>query len=127
LNLLNIKSKYHPPGTQGFDLSPILKDPEKEVRDHCIIEEDQDTEDFKGRLKLPSMRIRTMITEDHRITLYQGHENTGDLFDLKNDPLEQHNLWHDKSSKELKKKLLIKLVHGLMNLQDRFPKKQARS
>ena len=67
-----------------------------------------------------------MVTEDYRITVYQGHEDTGDLFDLKNDPYEIKNLWHDENSQLLKNRLTNKLLHELMDLQDRHPKKEAR-
>jgi arylsulfatase A-like enzyme len=124
LNILNIKSKNHPPGMQGYDLSPIMKNPETSIRDHCIIEEDEDSQ--RDSYNLPSLRVRTMVTKDYRITVYQGHENTGDLFDLKIDPYELHNLWYDENSKQLKNQLLTKLLHELMNLQDRLPQKEAR-
>ena len=50
-----------------------------------------------------------------------------DDVDLKNDPHEKHNLWYDENSKELKNKLLNKLLHELINLQDRTTKRQARA
>lgn len=125
LNLLGIKSKNHPPGIQGYDLTPILKNPHVEVRDQCIIEEDQDPQ--KDSHKLPPIRVRTMITERYRITVYQGHEEFGDLYDLKNDPHEKHNLWYDENSRKIKNKLITKLLHELINIQDRFPKRQARA
>jgi len=127
LNLLKVKRKYHPLGMQGYDLTPILKNPSFKIRDHCIIEEDQDYEESKDRTKLPSLRVRTMITEDNRITIYQGYEDAGDLFDLKNDPHEKHNLWYDENSKELKNKLMNKLLHELIKLQDRTTRRQARA
>ena len=127
LNLLDIKAKDHPPVMQGHDLSPILRDPSIQVRDHCIIEEDQDFEDAKDSLNLPSMKVRTMITGDYRITVYNTREDAGDLYNLKKDPYEQHNLWDDKNSRELKNKLLSKLLHELIKLQDRTPRRQARA
>ena len=124
LNILNIKSKFHPPGMQGYDLSPIMKNPEVKIRDYCIIEEDEDSQ--RDSYKLPPLRVRTMVTEDYRITVYQGYENTGDLFDLKKDPQELNNLWHDENPSQLKSRLLVKLLHELMNYQNRLPKKEAR-
>jgi len=124
LNILNIKPKDQPPGMQGYDLSPIMMDPAKKLRDSCIIEEDEDSQ--KDSYKLPDLRVRTMVTEDYRITVYQGYEQTGDLFDLKKDPHELNNLWYDENSQKLKNELLNKLLHELMNLQDRLPKKEAR-
>lgn len=124
LNILNIKSKIHPPGMQGYDLSPIIKSPKAKIREHCIIEEDEDSQ--KDSYNLPDLRVRTMVTEDYRITVYQGYENTGDLFDLKNDPDELHNLWHEENSQQVKNQLITKLLHELMDLQNRLPEKEAR-
>ena len=105
-------------------MTPILNNPEAKIRDHCIIEEDEDSQ--RDSYKLPTLRVRTMVTEDYRITVYQGHENTGDLYDLKNDAQELNNLWQDENSKQVKDRLLMKLLHELMNYQDRLPKKEAR-
>lgn len=124
LNLLNVESKIHPPGMQGYDLTPILKDPNQTIRDHCIIEEDEDFQTIKGNFR-PPLRIRTMVTEDYRISVYQGREDVGELYNLKSDPYECQNLWHDKNSSELRFKLLNKLLHEIINLQNKFPKQQA--
>ena len=40
------------------------------------------------------LRIRSLITSRHRLTLYAG-EDWGELYDLQDDPLEQVNLWRD--------------------------------
>ncbi|MBD3253441.1 MAG: sulfatase-like hydrolase/transferase [Candidatus Lokiarchaeota archaeon] len=124
LSLLKVKSKYHPSGMQGYDLTPILQNPGVKIRDNCIIEEDEDSQ--KDSYKLPDLRVRTMVTENYRISIYQGFENYGDFFDLKNDPLELNNLWFDENSKHLKNDLLKKFLYELMILQDRLPKKGAR-
>jgi len=71
------------------------------------------------------VRVRTMITETHRITIYQGYKEFGEIFDLKKDPYERNNLWFDSDSKELKLNLLNKLIHEVLNLQSRYPKKEA--
>lgn len=124
LNLLNIKEKYHPPGMQGVDISPILINPETKIRNNCIIEEDEDFESIPA--KIPPHRARTMITDDYRITVYYGHEDTGDLYDLKNDPNELNNLWHDTNSREIRNKLLTKLLHEIININE-HTERQARA
>ncbi len=127
LNLLNIKEKFQPPGMQGIDITPILQDPSVKIRDHCIIEEDEDARKATKRDQYRNIRVRTMITEDYRITIYQGYGNTGDLYDLKKDPNELANLWNDNNYKEIKDNLIYKMFHEILNLQDRFPKKQAQA
>ena len=121
LNLLGIDYDFHPPGMQGYDLTPILKDAEFKVREYCLIEEDEDFLAKKGNYQ-PPLRIRTLITENYRITIYQGRNDTGEFYNLRNDPYECHNLWHDEESRELRFNLLNKLLHEMINLQNRHPK-----
>ncbi len=127
LNLLNVKSKLQPTGMQGYDITPILKEPSVKIRDHCIIEEDEDAHKSTKQKIYRNLRVRTMVIEDYRITFYQGWEGIGDLFDLKNDPHEQNNLWHDKNFREVRDKLMYKMFHEILDLQDQFPKKQAQA
>lgn len=127
LNLLDIKEKIQPPGMQGIDITPILKQPDLKLRDHCIIEEDEDAHKASKQDIYGDIRVRTMVTEKYRVTMYQGWDTTGDLFDLINDPDERNNLWHDKNYKDIRDKLVYKMFHEILNLQDRFPKKQAQS
>ena len=127
LNLLGIKDKFHPPGMQGYDISPILENPSLKLRDHCIIEEDEDAHRDSKKEIYRNIRVRTMITEKYRITIYQGYENTGDLFDLMNDPQELKNLWYDKDYNAIRDKLIKKMFDKILDLQDRYPKKQAQA
>jgi arylsulfatase A-like enzyme len=124
LSLLNIKRRDFPPGMQGFDLTPILKKPETEVRDCCIIEDDADT--LRDKSGFLPFRARTMITDKYRITVYHGREKTGDLYDLKNDPHELINLWHDPNSIEIRNNLVNKLLHEIINIDERTVR-QARA
>ena len=50
-----------------------------------------------------------------------------ELYDLKKDPYEQHNLWDDKNSRDLKITLLKKLLNETINNQSRFPKPQGHA
>ncbi|MHA1468831.1 MAG: sulfatase/phosphatase domain-containing protein, partial [Promethearchaeota archaeon] len=67
LNLLNIKQKAQPPDMQGVDLTPALKDPEKKVRDCCLIEEDE-------ILFRSPIRVRHLVTDNYKLTLYSELE-----------------------------------------------------
>ena len=118
LSLIGIKKLQ---GMQGVDLTPILKDPSMKVRDHCIVEEDEDLVFERKK----SYRLRTLITENYRMTLYRDHENFGDLFDLKNDPNEVNNLWRNDNYTEVKNNLMKTLLHEIIKIQDEFPKRQA--
>jgi arylsulfatase A-like enzyme len=117
LNLLHIKERDHPELMQGRDITPILKNPNKKVRRQLLIEHDEELS------KDMVMRLRTLVTEDNRLTLYDGYDNFGDLFDYKHDPGEITNLWN--KNKELRNKLIDKLLREIISLRPRIPKRDA--
>jgi arylsulfatase A-like enzyme len=117
LNLINIKRKLIPENMQGFDITPIIKDPTQKVRNQLLIEHDEEI--AKDKI----FRLRTLVTASHRLTLYDGYENFGDLFDYENDPGEINNVW-DKD-KELKNTLTETLLREIISLRPRFPKRNA--
>lgn len=125
LNLLNIKKKEYPNDMQGKDITPILKNPQENIRDCLIIEEDEQTQ--KDSHNLPSIRLRTMITEEYQLTLYENYEVYGDLYNLKEDPMQKKNLWKQDSIKKIKNDLIRKFVHELIKIQPHHPNKQARA
>jgi hypothetical protein len=66
----------------------------------------------------PTSWARTIRTERHR---YTRHLNGGgeQLFDLREDPDEQHNLAHDPEFKELRDTLLARVADA--NVTDGYP------
>ncbi|MFX0083952.1 MAG: sulfatase [Candidatus Hodarchaeota archaeon] len=120
LNLLGIKEKHHPPDMQGYDITPILKNPETKIRDCCFIENDEEI----GALK---SRLRHLITEDYKLTVYESMPGFGDIFDRKNDPNELNNLWDDKEFSEKRFELVDKLLHENLKAQTYYPKRIAGS
>lgn len=57
-----------------------------------------------------SHALRSIVTDDgYRLTLYR-EDLPGELFDLKNDPLEQHNLYDDPAYAELKVRLMERYI-----------------
>lgn len=114
LKLLGIRERHYPPEMQGFDITPFLKDPQSEVRDCSLVEHDED-------IKVHSVRLRHIITKDHRITLYRDLEGFGDMYDRKNDPDELNNLW-DKDI-DLRKKLIYKLCIENMKARSHLPQR----
>jgi arylsulfatase A-like enzyme len=120
LSLLNIKQRNQPPDIQGVDITPILKDPKQKVRNFCLVEHDEEVENFKIKT-----RLRHFITEDYKLTVYDNIKGYGDLFDRKNDPLEVKNLWETNS--ELRHELLEKLFWENLIAQSRYPKRLSMS
>jgi len=94
-------------GMQGHSLAPVIEDSATTVRDDGIlIEED---EPFDIARVGEDLRMRSVITQDARLTLYQGAEH-GELFDRASDPAEMNNLFAKPEGRELRFHLTEKLA-----------------
>jgi arylsulfatase A-like enzyme len=67
-----------------------------------------------------NFRARSLITQDHRLTIYEGAE-WGELYDFRQDPDESNNLWEISSSHEIRCDLTEKLVRKMMELTETSP------
>lgn len=83
-------------GIQGVSLCPTLQDPEVAVRDSVLIEDDVTM--TTAKLTPIPARTRTIVTEDLRYT--RNSKGEEQLFDLKNDPDEMHDI-KDQASRRL--------------------------
>ncbi len=117
LNLLGLDKKKYVAPMQGFDITPILKDPVEKVRERLLIEHDEEI--WKDKV----FRVRTLITEQHRLSIYDGLENFGDIFNYEMDPLEINNLWQEK--KELRQQLMEELLREVVAQLPRTPERSA--
>jgi len=63
--------------------------------------------------------------EDYKLTVYESLPEYGDLFDRKNDPNELNNLWYDNNYKDLRFKLVNKLLNENLKAQSKYPKRIA--
>jgi hypothetical protein len=86
------------------------------IRNCCLIEEDEEVDPYK-------IRLRHLVTEDYKITLYEGLRDYGDIFDRKNDPNELHNLWYE--NRELRSELVNELFHENLKAQSCYPHRQS--
>lgn len=102
------------PPWPGKSLLPVLQGQAKKVRDWVIIENDEDY--------LPS-RVRSFVTNRYKITIYGGHEDWGELFDLQNDPQERRNLWDDPAAQRLKTALITKLMYCYLEEETPLPRR----
>jgi len=118
LNLLKIPERHHPPDMQGYNITPILEDPDKKVRDCVLIENDEEVGPLISRL-------RHLVMKDYKLTVYESLPEYGDLFDRKNDPNELNNLWYDNNYKDLRFKLVNKLLNENLKAQSKYPKRIA--
>jgi len=87
-----------------------------------LVEHDEEIEMFKIKI-----RLRHYITENYKLTVYNGLKGYGDLFDRKKDPEELNNLWYDEKYKDLRHELMEQLFHENLNAQSRYPKRDAIS
>jgi arylsulfatase A-like enzyme len=126
LNLCGIDQEAQPPDMQGFDVTPMLKDPHEKLRDCCLIEVDEIDTGRVTRSQNPATplgRLKYLITDRYSLTVYDGFPGYGDLFDLAEDPLQLNNLWD--ADLELRHELVEKLLFEVIKQQSIYPKKQA--
>ena len=103
-------------GMQGVSLLSAVNGKET-GHDALLIEEHQ----RRGYMGFENnFRARTLMTGDYRFTLYEGAP-WGELYDLRNDPLELRNLWEDSSSRAIRHDLTEELARKLMELADTSP------
>ena len=119
LNLCKISKRKQPPDMEGVDFTPVLKDPETKVRDSVLIESDGVDSSAKGT---SGMRIKYLVTERYKLTIYLNMPDYGDIYDRKNDPQELNNLWF--SNPELRNELLKKILYETFKAESIYPKRE---
>ncbi len=92
-----------PRNMQGIGQLENWSDPSRPGRDHVIVENHHQV----GW----EVHLRTLITQRHKLTVYRRRD-WGELFDLKSDPNELHNLYDDPSSSALRCDMMHKLVQA---------------
>lgn len=88
-----------PQGTQGADLSPVLEGSKDTVQDATLIE----------CRAVRDLNQRTLITERYKLIVYSDSES-GELYDLENDPDQYKNLWNDRGQEPLRMDMLQRLA-----------------
>ena len=103
-------------GNQGQSLIPLL-DGHAGARDELLIEYN----DGGSRLGFEkAARVRALVTRNWRYTMYKDQE-WGELYDLRNDPNETHNLWDSAEHFKIRAVLAEKLNHHLTAQMDESP------
>jgi len=67
------------------------------------------------------LRFKCWVTEEWKLVVYTG-EPMGELFDLKNDPGEKHNLFHEPRYQETKFELLAELLADMERSEPLYPR-----
>ena len=105
------------PPWPGKSIKPLLVGESDSVQNSVIIEFDAD---YIG------LRLRTLITLNYHITIYAG-QPYGELYDLKSDPDQLHNLWCDTKYKDLKESLQVALLHRLAATDNNLPRRMGHA
>src|SRR5699024_10765405 len=92
---------------QGVDQGPMLTGESTAVRDHVIVE---------NRHQPTAVDLRTFIDDRHKLTVYRG-QPWGDLFDLVDDPGEQHNLFDSPDHQDLRHRLALRALDAELRRQ----------
>jgi arylsulfatase A-like enzyme len=126
LNLCDVDRDRQPPDMQGIDITPMLEDPSRRLRDCCLAEIDENDTGLADKMpgsRATAGRLKYLITERYSLTVYGGIPGYGDLFDRHEDPHELKNLWH--SHPDLRAELVERLLFEVIEQQSMYPRKQA--
>lgn len=96
--LFQVAGIKQPPGLEIEDLSPALTGGEFTGRDAVYCENAKEK-------RMCAAHLSVMRTEEWKLVHYFDAES-GQLFDLKNDPLELDDLWNDSGTAPMKRELL---------------------
>jgi arylsulfatase A-like enzyme len=99
-------------GVQGRDL---MAGP----RDEPMVLEEHQRYGYMGFSH--GFRARTLIGRRWRLTIYDDADALGELYDLENDPAEQHNLFDDPAHQATRCALMEELLHRMMGLMETSP------
>lgn len=72
----------------------------------------------------PTAQLTMLRTKTHKIVVDHA-QDTGEVYDLANDPLELNNLWRDTDALSIKAELLTKLTHRMAFTADPLPPRLA--
>lgn len=106
------------PPLPGVSLRAQLTGNRGAVRDRVVIEND---EDYLGTC------LRTLVTQEYKLTVYSRHPDWGELFDRRNDPCEVHNLWNDAGAAAVKGRLMGELLNAYLDEQSPLPRRMTHA
>ena len=89
-----------PAGQQGVDQTPLFADATASCRDWVQVEFRPSESDYMQR---------TLVHGDYKAVMYQGAEY-GELYNLREDPEQKHNLWDQPAYREVQYRMLTKMV-----------------
>ena len=110
-------------GMQGRSQLPVLNGEATSVRDAAFVQYDHQ----RPNAALGGVpRIHTLVERGWRLSVFDGVE-WGELYDLANDPGEFVNLWDDAESRDVKARLIERLLREEIAHIDRVPMPTGRA
>jgi len=103
-------------GMQGQSFMDCVHGAER-LRDNLLIEYN---DGFARHGFEPSARVRSIVTKDWQLSVYKD-QDWGELYDLKNDPRQTHNLWASGQHAGAKAELFEQLTQLLIGQMDESP------
>lgn len=113
--LLDLVGVPIPADMQGVSFAPVVKNPKKEVRSAVYYHYYENGEHAVS----PHFGIRD---KRYKIARFYKRHNSWELYDLKKDPQEMHNIYNEKSSRCIIKKMKKKLEKEIIKLDDQSAK-----
>ena len=104
-------------GIQGRSLAPLLAGETDSFYDDVLIEEESQRRYlcFTDRVKM-----RSLVTPTHRLSVFSG-QSWGELYDLRDDPLETVNLFDDPVARAMKGELMERLNRRMLDYIETSP------
>ena len=109
---------------QGQSLLPVIAGDESKGRDAAFVQYDHQVPNL-ALIGAPP-RTHSLIDIRWRLTLFDGVE-WGELYDLETDPGEFRNLWDDVDHREIKARLMERLLRMEIAHVDRIPMPTGRA
>jgi uncharacterized sulfatase len=110
--VLSALGRAIPAELDGIDALPLLRGDTECVRDAALIECVDDPH---------HLRLKTIVTQDLKLTYYHGYD-FGELYDLRADPGEIQNLWHDPHYAAERQMLMSRILDHMEPLERRVPR-----
>lgn len=109
--LLEYAGVRPPYGVQGSSMAPILRGDKGAGREYAMTE--FNCYDW-------GLGVKTLTGRDYKLTYYAGEE-FGELYDRNRDPEEFKNLWNDVEYRDVKARMLKKLMDRIIETEDPLP------
>lgn len=107
LDYCGIQAPYH---MTGINQRKVWQGEAETARAHIICEHNHERD---------SVNLRAYVDEQYKLVIWFGKE-TGQFYDLKNDPEEHHNLWDVPEYQEIKQTVMMKYIQAELQKESLF-------